>query len=242
MVPSLLVQAACIELAVLPMALDRLVGIFKGRRIHMSDVLAASRTRASARRRRALAVVAACVAAAGKGEPRRKVHRALGGWRGSTIAGYLYRGDDITLKKKIRMTRGTLDKLVELLEGSCFDGGATDRLSTQIHCELRHQERKRRQVAARRMVAARSKTDPPSLLFKTAAVMYAFANGGPLGILADALSIAESTLRRWIQSFCVAVFKVLKPIYLPAKPFSEEERQAVQGQFASRRGINGVTL
>ena len=92
------------------------------------------------------------------------------------------------------------------------------------------------------MIAARAATDPPSLKFKTAACMYIFAHGGSLEVAADVASIGESTLRRWLHTFCTAIIARLKPIYMPCKPFSKEERDDVQAQFASRRGIPNPIL
>ena len=40
----------------------------------------------------------------------------------------------------------------------------------------------------------------------------------------------------------MAVFRQLKPLYMPGSKFSSEERAAVQGQFASRRGMQNITL
>ena len=72
--------------------------------------------------------------------------------------------------------------------------------------------------------------------------MYTFAHGGTIEVAADVASIGPATLRRWLHSFSMAVIQRLKPIYMPCKPFSKDERDAVQGEFASRRGLPNVTL
>ena len=59
--------------------------------------------------------------------------------------------------------------------------------------------------------------------------------------LADVGSIGESTLRRWLGAFARAVMTHLKPIYMPGKPFPASEREAVQKQLASRRGLQRGT-
>ena len=73
--------------------------------------------------------------------------------------------------------------------------------------------------------------------------MYALGQqGGSTKVLADVGSIGESTLRRWLGAFARAVMTHLKPIYMPGKPFPASERDAVQQQFASRRGLQRCTL
>jgi hypothetical protein len=225
--------------------MNPLVGIYKGRRVHLGDLLQMSRSKSMRRNRHALAAVAACVAASDAAAmPRRTVPRALGGWRGSTLAGYVLRGDDVTYKEKLRMDSGTFSKLVGLFRGSRLDTSLP--LTTQRACEIRGTTGRRRRgrrvsVIAQVARATRSR-DPPTLRYKVAACMYAFAHGGPLKTLADVCSVAQSTLRGWLTSFCLDTMRLVKPLYMPAKPFSAEERAAVQGQFASRRGVPNVTL
>ena len=72
--------------------------------------------------------------------------------------------------------------------------------------------------------------------------MYALGHGGPLKVLADAGSVGESSLRRYLVQFASSVIQFLRPVYMPATPFSASDLAAVQGQFASRRGFQGVTL
>ena len=218
------------------------LGVFKGRRITVHDVVMYSRAQHAIRRRRALAFVVAQLAASeSSSRANRVVPRALGKWRGSSLAGYVFRGDEKTYKEKFRMPKAAFDKLLALLTGSGFD------------CALSHSDRSaalyatsgRRGSASRlriRMVAARAATDPPCLKFKVATCMYIFARGGILEKVSDVASIGESTLRRWLHAFCAAIVEKLKPIYMPCKPFSKDERDAIQGQFASRRGLPNITL
>ena len=52
--------------------------------------------------------------------PRREITRAEGGWRGSTLHGYLDHGDDIQYKLKFRVTRDTLEYITEKLCSSGY--------------------------------------------------------------------------------------------------------------------------
>jgi hypothetical protein len=123
--------------------MNPLVGIYKGRRVHLGDLLQMSRSKSMRRNRHALAAVAACVAASDAAAmPRRTVPRALGGWRGSTLAGYVLRGDDVTYKEKLRMDSGTFSKLVGLFRGSRLDTSLP--LTTQRACEIRGTTGRRR--------------------------------------------------------------------------------------------------
>lgn len=98
-------------------------------------------------------------------------------------------------------------------------------------------------AGARRFQKAHERLDMPDLSFKVAVCMYALhGQGGPLKVLADVASIGESTLRKYLHLFVQAVISHIKPIYMPGQPFSSEDRAAVQGQFASRRGLPNVTL
>ena len=71
------------------------------------------------------AVVQAMVLAAAScnNGDRRVVPRALGGWRGSTIAGCLTY-DDIAYVANFRATRVQLNGIMELLKGSALDSAA----------------------------------------------------------------------------------------------------------------------
>ena len=162
------------------------------------------------------------------GGPRRTVHRALGRWRGSTVAGYL-RGDDRTYLENFRCSQHRLDDMVMRLAGSGLD-----------KAERREDHPVRR--GARLLQKANLIKDNPDLRYKVAACMYALGQGGPLKVLADATSLGVSTLRKYLGLFADAVVKCMKGAFMPSKPFTAEERAAVQGQFASRRGIRKVTL
>ena len=175
------------------------------------------------------AVAVVMAASAAEAAPRRSVERALGKWRGSTIGGYL-RGDDTTYLANFRCTKLRFDDLLAKLRGSCFASGVE-------HATYRPH------AGARLTTKARSRLDPPDLRFKLAMCMYALGQqGGSTKVLADVGSIGESTLRRWLGAFARAVMTLLKPIYMPGKPYPESEREAVQDQFASRRGLHRCTL
>ena len=49
---------------------------------------------------------------------RREIKRATGGWSCSTLAGYLYDGDEITFYSNFRKQREAFDHMVELVRPS----------------------------------------------------------------------------------------------------------------------------
>ena len=93
------------------------VGVFRGHCIRLGDVVLMSRAKARLRHRNAIANLVAQVAASVRAEPR-DVPRALGKWRGSTIGGYVFRGDDQTYVQNFRMTSPTMDTLIACLASS----------------------------------------------------------------------------------------------------------------------------
>ena len=94
----------------------------------------------------------------------------------------------------------------------------------------------------RQTAKAREIKDPPPLRYKVAVALYAMGQGGPLKVLADAASIGKSTLRKYLEQFADACTHRIKPTYMPGKPWSPQEREAVRSEFASRRGISPVVL
>ena len=183
-----------------------------------------------AKRAQLAAVCALLLAAADADqEPRRAVRRAAGKWRGSTIQGYVVHGDEQTYLENFRCSRVRLQQLVERMSQSPMQRADPPTLRTT------------RGRSRRILVAARVR-DAPDLTFKVAMCLYALGQGGPVKVLADAGSIGRSTLRTWLEMFCDAVTKYVKPIYMPCKPFDGEQLRAVQSQFASRRGLRPVTL
>ena len=68
----------------------------------------------------AVAAVLALSSSGGEAGARRKVHRALGKWRGSIVAGYL-RGDDLTYLENFRCSKHRFDDMVKRLAGSALD-------------------------------------------------------------------------------------------------------------------------
>ena len=165
--------------------------------------------------------------------PKRVVPRCLGKWRCSTLSGYL-RHDDITYRENFRCTRQQLDGLVMLLAGTALDAVDEQRVR-----QARLVERPR---AARWTAKARAVQDPPTLRYKVGLCLYAIGQGGPVKVLADAGGVGTSSLRRYLSQFADAVMAAVAPIYMPSKPMPADERAAVQGQFASRRGIQNVML
>ncbi len=74
----------------------------------------------------------------------------------------------------------------------------------------------------------REAKDMPSTRFKVAVCMHAMGpwmgQGGRLKLTADAASLGTSTVRKWMQQFCVAVIHKVKPVYMPCKPFTHSRR------------------
>jgi len=173
---------------------------------------------------RAMALSAAAEAA----DVRRVVERARGKWRGSTLFGYV-RGDGETYRANFHCSKKQFDGLVHMLQGSELD-----------KAENRTQFVRNRGVNVTQR--AREHTDPPTLLFKVAACMYALCQEGSIKVKADVGSVGASTLKGWLAAFAAAVRSKIKPVYMSGKPFSEEELAAVRGQFASRRGIQVCAL
>ena len=180
------------------------------------------------------------MADSGAGQGRRVVPRALGKWRGSTLSGYLTH-DDQTYLDSFRATRAQLDGLVIRLQGSKLDAAQEQR----VRIIARRPPPPSAATAARKCARtrqARVTKDLPTLRYKVALCMYALGHGGPIKVLADAASVGESSMRRYLGLFALSVIELLRPIYMPGSPFSNSDLLAVQGQFASRRGFPNVTL
>ena len=175
-------------------------------------------------------LLAALAAASQGGGERRTVNRALGKWRGSTLSGYLRDGDRQTYLENFRVTRERLDALVDQFEGSVLFGAKPKQTGS---AEWRK---------VRRTAKAREIVDPPPARYKLACALYATGQGGPIKVLADAASIGPSTLRKYLEQFADSCTTHLKPIYMPATPWGDDERRAVQDNFAARRGFRPVSL
>ena len=149
--------------------------------------------------------------------PRRTVQRAEGGWRGSTLYGYLQHGDDILYKKKFRVTRDTLEFITEKL---CSNGDVTDN-------------------------RCRDPAKQVTAVFKVACCMYFLAHGcADYGMVADVASIGDSTLwrRMLLADFSKGVIEVLAPIFMPATPPPPDVLRKVRAEFKSRRGIANIAM
>ena len=122
------------------------------------------------------------------------VVRAEGKWRGSTVGGYLYEGDEQTIRENFRLPcAASLDKLVELVAatGEMGSAGRTQERSGTARLAAKQD----------RLERARLKMDRPTIRFKVAVCLYAMGAGGPLKPLGDAASIGKSTLRKWLSEF-----------------------------------------
>ena len=186
--------------------------------------------------------VALLVAASGERVrvARAKIDRVTGGWRCSTLSGYLRGGDDI-YKKNFRMTRESFDALLVIVQKTAFAAFVTDDERVRDYYEMDPLHRPKL-WGARALFLANAARDHPDTRYKLAACLYLMGQGGRLKQVADVASQGESSLRRWIGEFCDAVVSEVAPIYMSRKPFTAEERQAISGQFASRRGIRDVLL
>ena len=60
--------------------------------------------------------------------------------------------------------------------------------------------------------------DAPTLRYKVALCMYSLGHGGPIKVLADAGSVGESSMRRYLGLFAVSVIQTLRPVYMPGTP------------------------
>mmetsp|Transcript_21038 Transcript_21038/g.48204 ORF Transcript_21038/g.48204 Transcript_21038/m.48204 type:complete len:370 (-) Transcript_21038:247-1356(-) len=168
---------------------------------------------------------------------RRKIERAWSRWRGSTLAGYLFQGDDITFRSNFRMSRETFGKLINLLKGSSIDADVAD-----VHALRQRGIRRAGKRGGQTTAYCRAMTNPPTIEFKVGACLYAMGQGGCLKISADVASVGRQTLRDYLVQFNEAIMQKIRPIYMPCTPFSVEERASVQANFASRRNMGGVTL
>ena len=216
------------------------VGMMTRRKICAAYILKQRATRQSILLRVA-AIVAAqvCVAeedlADSPPTERRCIVRALGKWRGSTLSGYVNHGDEITYRANFRCTEETLKAVCELLSKSPLNPKRVSSIPSSRN------SKQHAKVCAQTLKAREAK-DTPHMKFKVAACLYVIGQGGPLKVLADACSLGPPTLRRWLRQFAAAVLKYIRPVYMPGKPMEADERQHVQEQFASRRGIPNCVL
>lgn len=184
----------------------------------------------------AAAIFAQVCAGSNPGRGRRYIQRAYGKWRGSTMAGYLFAGDDAVYKQNFRMSKETFARLVTLLMDSKIAAVHTDMDA------LRANGKREVCTGPGSTAYARVWTDPPTTQFKVGTCLYAMGHGGPLKLTADVSSMGVSTIRRWMNQFCMSVMDNVKPIYMPATPFSEPELRDVRANFAARRSIMNVAL
>ena len=59
---------------------------------------------------------------------------------------------------------------------------------------------------------------------------------------ADACGIAKSTLHKWLTEFAIIVSSHLRHLCMPGAPWGSKELKAIQGNFASRRGMPNVAM
>ena len=189
----------------------------------------------------AAVLMALALSEAGEKKDRRVIPRALGKWRGSTLSGYLTH-DDQTYVERFRCSRAQFQGLVDLLHGSQLDSAENQRTRALAIRQPPPGAAFPSPRRLRRTTKARDVQDIPTLRYKIALCMYTLGHGGPIKVLADAGSVGESSLRRYLGLFALSVIKILGPVYMPATPFSDSERIAVQGQFASRRGIKIASM
>ena len=109
---------------------------------------------------------------------RRKVERAEGGWEGSTLNGYLKKGDEATYKLNFRMTKASVQYITTKLSES---GHVVDSM------------------------CANKKLRVPAA-FKVAACLYYMAHcKSDSKVAADVASIGKTTMDYHFDCFCLAV-------------------------------------
>ena len=142
------------------------------------------------------------------------IHRADNGWAGSTINGYVKTGDDKTYLRNFRCSRETFGFIVAHLQSS-------------------------------RHVTANGCRNPLYCMtaeFKVAVCMYFLAQDTGLKAAADAASLGESTVRKYLVQFQCGVLAVLRPIYMPGTPPTPDFVDTIREEFASRRGVPNVAM
>ena len=146
---------------------------------------------------------------------RRKVERAEGGWEGSTLNGYLKKGDEATYKLNFRMTKASVQYITTKLSES---GHVVDSM------------------------CANKKLRVPAA-FKVAACLYYMAHcKSDSKVAADVASIGKTTMEYYLDCFCLGVLTVLLPIFMPSTPPSPDVVQSWRQEFAARRGIPNVAM
>jgi hypothetical protein len=146
--------------------------------------------------------------------PRQKIERADGGWRGSTLNGYLVHGNDSIYRKNFRVTKHTFHVLLGQLKGGGF-------------CQDNRARNPAKQQTGR---------------FKLGTSLYFFAQGTGWKAAGDCASLGESTVKKYVDHFIDGTFQVLRPIYMPKTPPSAEKVQAIRKEFAARRGVPNVAM
>lgn len=171
------------------------------------------------RRKRLRIKLAALVAALEAQETRcarRKINRGTDGWAGSTINDYVTTGDVHTYKLNFRVTRETFCMMSNKLSSAGY-------LCTN---------------------ACRDPGKRITSQFKLGVCLYFMAGHGKgdMKAVADAASIGRSTMLKYLDEFCMGVFRVLKPVYMSSKPPSASMLSSVRSEFAARRGIANVAM
>ena len=128
--------------------------------------------------------------------------RALGKWRGSTIAGYLGH-DDTTYKENFRCGQ----QLFASFSASCRNSKfvtAHEMNPVWVAAQLAGKSKAYRQwhAAVRKMVQV---LDPPNFRFKLGVCLYAMGQGGRVKQIADAASVGVSTVRGWLEQLTTVV-------------------------------------
>ena len=142
------------------------------------------------------------------------IDRAEGGWRSSTLSGYIGTGSNATYKKNFRVTKQTFGKLLAQLNAGGF---CKDNVNNN---------------------PAKQQTGQ----FKLGVCLYFFAQGTGWKGAADCASLGESTVMKYVDEFMDGTCNVLRPIYMPGTPPSPASVQAVRSEFAARRGVPNVAM
>jgi len=145
-------------------------------------------------------------------------------WRTSQMMEYVFHGIDSDFVKKFRMSTTAFNDLVKLIES-----------------ERIPDEHGRALIGVPGCVPKKTSQLIPTR-FKVGACVYLLALGPEIPVVADVCCLKDSTVRRWVHHFCRSVFRIVKPIYMPAEPPSSEQLAAVRSEFAARRGIPNVAM
>jgi hypothetical protein len=147
---------------------------------------------------------------------RATIVRAVDGWQGSTMYGYLYNQSPDVIAQVYRTNFRVTPETFKQLDAA---------ISASGHA-----------FVPRMGVVKTGRTLKP-VSFKLGTCLYLLAIGACTKATADVASVGKSTVELWLKQFADACFTVLRPAYMPAKPLSTSLLEVVRSEFSARRGI-----